>query len=214
MKEICCLKQIMICLLLFIPVVVSAQVIKGTVKDDEGEVLEFANVVLLDENKTFVTGVTTVKDGTFTIDRIVGDAKFYLVTSFVGRHSDTLSIDASTPMPINIILHVDKTIIGEVVVRGVRQLFKNENDVITANIEHTVLAKAGSLDKLMNQIPFVSGAEGKYNVFGRGYAIVYLNSHRVYDENILRTITSDRIKKIQVITNPGSRYPADVKSVI
>ena len=86
--------------------------------------------------------------------------------------------------------------------------------MITANVQNTILAKAGSLDKLMNQIPFVSGGDGSYNVFGRGGAIVYLNNRRVYDENVLKSLNSDQIKKVQVITNPGSRYSADVKSVI
>lgn len=100
------------------------------------------------------------------------------------------------------------------VVKGTRSLFRNQDDMITANVQGTVLSKAGSLDKLLNQIPFVSGSTGEYNVFGRGQAVVYLNNHKVYDANTLSTLNSDRVKKVQVITNPNARYGADVKAVI
>lgn len=60
---------------------------------------------------------------------------------------DTLEIDASTKMPVAIVLHTEANNMDEVVVKGVRQLFKNEDDVITANVANTLLAKAGSLDK-------------------------------------------------------------------
>lgn len=100
------------------------------------------------------------------------------------------------------------------IVKDRHSLFKNENDVIIANVQNTLLAKSGSLDNLMNQIPFVSGGSGEYNVFGRGGAVIYLNNNKVYDANILKTVNSDRVKRVEVITNPGSRYSSDVKAVI
>lgn len=202
-------------LLSVIPSLAMAQDINGAVRGDDGMPMEYANVVLYDADMKYVSGVTTSIDGSFAFkSNAANTGKAFVVTSYVGMKSDTLSIDASTPMPLTIVLHDDSEVIGEVVVKGTRRLFKNENDIITANVQNTILAKAGSLDKLMNQIPFVSGGGGSYNVFGRGAAIVYLNNRRVYDENVLKSINSDQIKKVQVITNPGSRYPADVKAVI
>lgn len=209
------IRTIYILVLLTISTITLAQEISGTVKSSDGAPIEYANVVLLNSQKVFLCGVTSAGDGGFVFGNGAhGDDVVYVVTSYVGMRSDTLKIGTYTRMPLTIVLHEDSDIIGEIIVKGTRRLFKNERDMITANVQNTILARAGSLDKLLNQIPFVSGGDGSYNVFGRGSAIVYLNNRRVYDENVLKSLNSDQIKKVQVITNPGSRYPADVKSVI
>ena len=208
--------NLIISLLVISPVTLSAQEqkIEGIVCDDNGNVVEFANVVQVDSCMHFVTGTTTSPKGTFSLPIQRKKNPGYLITSYVGMSSDTISLAKTFQQPLHIILKNKSTEIGEVVVKGKRSLFKNENDIITANVQNTILAKAGSLDNLMNQIPFVSGGGGEYNIFGRGGAVVYLNNSKVYDANILKTINSDRIKKVQVITNPGSRYSSDVKAVI
>ena len=208
--------NLIISLLVISPVTLSAQEqkIEGIVYDNNGNVVEFANVVQVDSCMHFVTGTTTSPKGTFSLPIQRKKNTGYLITSYVGMSSDTISLAKTFQQPLHIILKNKSTEIGEVVVKGKRSLFKNENDIITANVQNTILAKAGSLDNLMNQIPFVSGGGGEYNIFGRGGAVVYLNNSKVYDANILKTINSDRIKKVQVITNPGSRYSSDVKAVI
>ena len=67
---------------------------------------------------------------------------------------------------------------------------------------------------MMNQIPFVSGTAGKYQVFGRGEALVYVNGHKLYNANELQLLSADKVKKVGVVTNPGPKYAADTKAVI
>lgn len=188
--------------------------IEGVVYDNNGKVVKFANVVQVDSCMHYVVGTTTSSEGTFTL-AIKGEKNLgYLITSYVGMAADTISLSKIVLQPLRIILKTKSAEIDEVIVKGKHSLFKNENDIITANVQNSILAKAGTLDNLMNQIPFVSGGGGEYNVFGRGEAIVYLNNRKVYDANILKTVNSDRIKKVQVITNPGSGYSSDIKAVI
>ena len=173
------------------------QSMEGVVYDNNGNVVEFANVVQVDSCMHFVTGTTTSSEGTFSLAIKGKGTSGYLITSYVGMASDTLSLAKAVSKPLRIILKAKSSEIDEVVVKGKRSLFKNENDIITANVQNTVLAKAGPLDNLMNQIPFVSGGGGEYNVFGRGGAVVYLNNRKVYDANVLKTVNSDRIKKFR-----------------
>lgn len=188
--------------------------IEGVVYDNNGKVVKFANVVQVDSCMHYVVGTTTSSEGTFTLAIKGKKNPGYLITSYVGMSADTISLSKIVQQPLRIILKTMLAEIDEVIVKGKHSLFKNENDIITANVQNSILAKAGTLDNLMNQIPFVSGGGGEYNVFGRGEAIVYLNNRKVYDANILKTVNSDRIKKVQVITNPGSGYSSDVKAVI
>ena len=188
--------------------------IKGIVYDNNGKVVKLANVIQVDSCMHYVVGTTTSSEGTFTLAIKGGKNPGYLITSYVGMSADTISLSKKVQQPLRIILKTMLAEIDEVIVKGKHSLFKNENDIITANVQNSILAKAGTLDNLMNKIPFVSGGGGEYNVFGRGEAIVYLNNRKVYDTNILKTVNSDRIKKVQVITNPGSGYSSDVKAVI
>ncbi len=190
------------------------QTIEGVVYDSNGKVVEFANVVHVDSCMHYVAGTTTSSKGIFSLANQGNRNSGYLIISYVGTFADTISLTKTIPQPLRIFLKTKPVEIDEVIVKSKRSLFKNENDIITANVQNTILAKAGSLDNLMNQIPFVSGGGGEYNVFGRGEAVVYLNNNKVYDANILKTVNSDRIKKVEVITNPGSRYSSDVKAVI
>lgn len=199
---------------LIMPLFAQGQTIEGAVFDGNGKVIEFANVVHVDSCMHYLAGTTTSSEGTFSLALQGRENSGYLIISYVGMYSDTISLTKSVSQPLHIVLKSKSAELDEVIVKGRRSLFKNENDIITANVQNTILAKAGSLDNLMNQIPFVSGGGGEYNVFGRGGAVVYLNNNKVYDANILRTVNSDRVKRVEVITSPGSRYPADVKAVI
>jgi len=198
----------------FMPLLIKGQTITGKVCDQTGKAVEYANIVYLDSYMHYQAGSITKENGAFSIPIVDDKVSGYLITSFVGMSSDTIKISSDVQQPLLIVLKTQSEELNEVVVKGTRNLFKNGQDMITANVQNTILAKAGNLDKLMNQIPFVSGGGGKYNVFGRGEAVVYLNNRKVYDNNILNTINSDQVKKVQVITNPGTRYSADVKAVI
>lgn len=203
---------ILILVALYMPLFVQGQTIEGTVMGDNGKVVEFANVVQVDTSMHYIAGTTTSSDGTFSLANQGGGG--YLVISYVGMLADTIRLTKTLPHPLRVVLKSKSAELDEVIVKDRHSLFKNENDVIIANVQNTLLAKSGSLDNLMNQIPFVSGGSGEYNVFGRDGAVIYLNNNKVYDANILKTVNSDRVKRVEVITNPGSRYSSDVKAVI
>ena len=55
---------------------------------------------------------------------------------------------------------------------------------------------------------------GNFEVFGKGTPLIYINGRLVQDKNELAQLNSQDIKNVEVITNPGSKYDASVKSVI
>ena len=60
----------------------------------------------------------------------------------------------------------------------------------------------------------VLGREGNFEVFGKGTPFIYINGRKVQDLAELSHINSSDIKNVEVITNPGAKYDASVKSVI
>lgn len=191
-----------------------AQTLSGKVSDTEQNKLSWANVAVFDDNGELVTGCTTNEDGTFVLNLPFEIRSCKLITSFVGMKSDTLVVSKFPDNNLDIVLSTEEGMLDDITVTAVRRLFKDRGDMIVADVENTILGRSGTMDKLMNQIPFVSGSGGDFSVFGRGKALLYLNGRKVHSADILNTLSSDRIKTVEVITNPGAKYPADVNAVI
>ena len=191
-----------------------AQNIRGFISDTSHHPLGWANVTLLDANKKFIAGSVSKEDGSFNVVLDKNNTNCILVASYVGMQSDTLLVSSQNiATPLDIVLNNDN-VLNEVNVVAARKLFKDNGDVITADIENTILSQSGTFDKMMNQIPFVSGSDGSYNVFGRGEAQIYINGHKMYNADELKLLSADKIKKVEIITNPSAKYSSDVKAVI
>lgn len=191
-----------------------AQTLSGTVQDSNNNKLGWANISILDTGNYFIVGCTTTDEGSFSLTLPNTVKTCRLVVSYVGMRSDTLSISTLPQNNMLIRMSPNTEMLGEVHVTATRRLFKDRGDMIIADVENTVLSKSGTINNLMNQIPFVSGSDGNFNVFGRGKALLYLNGRKLYDTNELRLLSSDRIKKVEVNTNPGAKFSSEVKAVI
>ena len=213
MKDICkiCLT---LAITLLVPKTVIAQSLSGIVKDSEGTALEMANISVFESGKGFITGCASDSQGAFHLELPDSIHSCLMVTTYLGMIPDSVIVNATEQKPFEIVLENDESMLGEVVVTAARKLFKNHGDVIVADVQNTLLSKAGTINNLLNQIPFVSGSDGDFNVFGRGKAQIYVNGRKLLNADELKNLTSDRIKKVEVITNPGAKYSAEVKSVI
>lgn len=194
-----------------------SQNILGVVIDSEGNPIELANVKMLGENNSFVTGTSTSSNGQFQLHpRNIHNGSYKLTASYVGMIPDTLQIDYTSDhsMEAKLRLKQDSKKIKEVSIVAKREIFRSKGDVLIADIENSVLSKSGTLSSLMNQIPFVTGTDDTFTVFGRGEATIYLNNRKLHNKTELKSLSSHQIKRVEVITNPTSRYSSDVKAVI
>lgn len=104
--------------------------------------------------------------------------------------------------------------LNEVVVKRQASLVKyGANGNIDVNVNGTVLATSSSVDELLSRVPNVVVAEGQISVIGKGEAIIYLNGVLINYERFA-AIPVSQIAKIEVISNPSSRYDAEGKAVI
>ena len=138
-----------------------------------------------------------------------------MTVSFIGFITKEILPDTVPQIDnITVILSPENTALGEVTVTAYREIFNIKGSVFTANVENSALSKSGRLDDLMNRIPFVTGADNNYEVFGRGRALIYLNGQKVRETSVLKDLLSEDIKKVDVITNPGPRYDSSVRAII
>lgn len=188
----------------------SAQNITGKVTDTENQPIEFANVTLYSlPDSALVTGAVTNQQGEFSLTPN-GAKNAFLKISFIGYETQIVP----APSGQNIVLQNDSKLLDEVLVKGSRKLYKIENGTIVASVKNTILETLPNSNEIIAQLPFVSGQEGNFTVFGKGTPIIYINNRLVRNNKELEQLPPSAIKNIQVITMPGAQYDATVKSVI
>ena len=188
-----------------------AQNISGKIVDAKGEPLAFANVVLLNrQDSAFVKGAVSGENGCFSIDSpcSVGILK---VTS-VGYK--TIFKDCKGENVGVIKMEEDSKMLDEVVIKSSLPKTVLKNGGMMTTIVGSVLEKAGTMEHLLDRIPNVSAQNGNIKVFGRGEPIIYINGRQMRDRNELDHLSSDNIKSVEVISNPGARYAASTTAVI
>lgn len=188
-----------------------SQDIKGKIVDEKGEPLAFANVVLLNrQDSAFVKGVVSGEDGHFAIDSACNNG-IIKVTS-VGYKTAWKDCTGENAGVIKMV--ADSKVLGEVVVKSLLPKTILKNGGMTTTIAGSVLEKAGTMEHLLDRIPNVSAQNGNIKVFGRGEPIIYINGRQMRDRSELDRLSSDNIKSVEVIANPGARYAASTKAVI
>lgn len=187
-----------------------AQNLTGKVIDEKNEPLAYANVILQTEDSVFLAGTTTDLEGKF---ELVLHEKAKLVNlSFVGYTSVVKEIINRDLGEVQLL--PDAQLLGEVVVKGYLPKTQAKGDAMVTTVSGTVLEKAGTAENLLDKIPNVTAQNGAVTVFGRGTPEIYINGRKVRNQQELDQLSSDNIKSVEVVSNPGARYDASVKAVI
>jgi len=193
---------------------IAAQQHYGNVHDTKNTPIEFVNIVLFNANDTsFIAGAVSGADGSFTINaqNITADTPILIRASCLGYKT---VYKKYTTTPINITMQESAFELGETVVKGKAPSYKLTGEGITTNVAGTMLAELGSGDDVLKHVPGVIKDGDAYNVFGKGTPLIYINGRRVFNNSDIDELKSENIKSVEVITSPGAKYDAEVKSVI
>lgn len=184
--------------------------VHGTVTDEKGHPLAYANVLLLDaSNRTYISGCITDEDGGFMLPA-VGETKAVLKVSYIGYEPATVTCRENN----TIRLQPDSKLLKEVKVTSSRPLVEWKSGALVANVQGTALSLLGSAADMIGHLPMVVGTEGDYKVIGRGTPEIYINGRKVRDTGELNRLQANEVLSAEIITSPGVRYAADVPAVI
>ncbi len=185
--------------------------IKGQILDENNAPLDFVNVALYCDS-TFVAGGISDAEGLFSIPTDE-DCMLTAKVSFAGYEPYTSNVPQSGDMGV-ISLRTSATELGEVMVKATRPSTTMKGNALVTNVEGSSLAIAGTASDGLARVPMVIDNGGTLEVFGKGAPAVYINGRKVNDLQELSQLNSGDIRNVEVITNPGAAYAADVKSVI
>ena len=187
-----------------------AQNITGKVTDEQNNPFPYVNVLLQRVDSSYIAGTITAEDGTFTIKAEPGGK--FLNLSFVGYQTICKEIEVADMGTIQLL--PSNLLLAEVVVKAELPKPEYKGDALVTPIQGTVLEKAGTAENLLDKIPNVTAQDGNVEVFGRGAPEIYINGRKMRDASELEQLSSDQVKSVEVVSNPGARYDASVKAVI
>ncbi|MBX7227037.1 MAG: TonB-dependent receptor [Chitinophagales bacterium] len=198
--------------------------LEGTIVDEKNVAVEFVNVILhKTEDPSFIDGAMTDSLGKFRIDG-VQDGQYFLEIVFLGYQSDTIEhIVMSNNEKKNlgtVALVAESNMLDGVEIVAARPVIERKADRIVYNVENSTKANGENVMDLLRSVPGVTvSGDDQIRVNGKTEVQVMINGkieQMSADQlaNLLKSLQSSNVKKIEVISNPSAKYDANAKGGI
>ena len=197
--------------LMIAPFTVKAQ-IKGVIFDENQNPVKFANVILMGVDSVYIAGTITDVSGKFNFQSDYPKAKLMQITSF-GYKTLIKTLDEKNDMG-KLMLVSDNILLDEVTITAQRPSQHLTKGGIITTVNGSVLSLLGNAMDVIGQLPGVMREDDKFTVFGKGTPTIYVNGRKLMDNSELYRMSSKDIASVEVISNPGAKYGAEVRSVL
>ena len=192
--------------------------IDGIVFDTDSKPLAFANVVLYKtQDSTMVKGEVTDEGGAYHIANIT-EGEYWISVSFIGLptydgNAFALNGENMTLEPIQLAQAAND--LEEVVVTATKPLIEVQPDKLVFNVEGSVNATGNNGMELLRKSPgVVIDNNDNIMLLGKSGVRIFIDGKpsplSTSDlAQYLRTVQSEQIESIEIITNPSSKYEAE-----
>ena len=203
--------------------ILSAQTgnVKGTIIDAQTrEGIPFANVVLVHaSDSTQVMGMASSDSGRFEFKR-VPKGRYFIQAAVLAYHRNNsmvfeisgqnLSVDVGIIPMTSTSVHLD-----EVVVSAKRPIMEMEAGKLTMNISQSIVTQSDNAFEMLKKFPGVTvDKDDNISLNGQSGVMVMVDDRPTHMDgqnlaNYLRSMPGNTIEKIEVMTNPSSKYDAE-----
>lgn len=192
--------------------------ISGSLLDDEGKPISYANVILFTlTDSAMVKAEITDDKGVFQMSGIEAGG-YWITASFVGLpdfNSEALQVEEGQHLALPAFrLLPSSNDLSEVTVTATKPLVEVKPDKMVFNVEGSINAQGNTALELLRKSPGVM-VDNNDNVMlqGRSGVQIYIDGKPspLSSSDLaayLQTLQSSEIEAIEIITNPSSRYDA------
>ena len=180
----------------------------GTIIDEQSQPVAFANITILNPaDSTLLGGGVSNESGYFAIpyEQEVVLARI----SYVGYK--TIYKICEQPAMGTITMQPDNYTLKGVTVKGHQLLYTSTERGLLVPVQGTPFEQFGSVSDMLSHLPLMM-SNGE--VAGHGKPEIYINNKKVRNAQELDRLRADEIQSVEIITNPGAEYSAEVTSVI
>lgn len=193
----------------------STQTISGAVVDNQGAAIPFANAAVYSNlDSTLVGGAASDVDGKFSIK--IRPGNYYMRVSFLSYREKIIpnvnvinkDIDLGT-----IVLAPDSRVLETVEIEGERSQMELQLDKRVFNVGSDLNSSGGNAADILNNVPSVNvEVDGTVSLRGNENVRILINGKpsglTSRDPDALRHLQASLVERVEVITNPSSRYEA------
>lgn len=190
--------------------------ISGHIKDGKNNPVEFVEIQLQNKDSIIFKSELTDAEGKFIIEAEKGEYSLLVRQLGVIYHKQKLSIDQDTYIGV-IKLNENKQQLQEVVITSKKKLIERKVDRLIFNVENSISAGGGDAVDALKITPGLRVQNDAVSMIGKSNMSVMIDDKLIQlsgDDliNFLKTIPSDNIKSIEVITAPPAKYSAEGNS--
>ena len=162
------------------------------------------------KDSTLVAGEMSDERGSFSV-RFSGELSVVRI-SCIGYKTVEMPV---TALDLGTIcLETDASLLEGTTVVGRRKYISRGDGGLTLNVQSSSLKNVGKAADVIKYIPGMLYANGKYEVFGKGEPVIYIDGRKMANASELSLLSSANVKSVRLITNPGAEYDAGTRSVI
>ncbi len=194
--------------------------VSGEAQEPNGKPLSFATILLLKvADSTLVKGAITSESGNYEIENVSG-GRYLIAASMMGfqkTYSSPFEITAQATdikMPVLKVLENAQTL-QEVKVVTKKPFVEQQIDRMVVNVENSIVSAGGTALEILEKAPGVTidRQNDRLQLKGRQGVMVMIDGKLQQISmqdlmNMLQSMPSDNVEKIELITNPPAKYDA------
>ncbi|WP_420576702.1 outer membrane beta-barrel protein [Ekhidna sp.] len=193
--------------------------VSGVAKEQSGNPLQFATVVLMNSDSIPINGAVTDENGAFQISAPYAQNATLVVSSIGFQTYQSSPFDLSESQPQvemnDIVVQEDAELLDEVAVTALRPQVVMEADKMVVSVEGTAMASGSTAYEVLEKSPGVFvDQDGNIQLNGRNNVRIMVDGRPSYLSaqelrNLLQGMSADNIKQIEIIANPSAKYDAE-----
>jgi hypothetical protein len=184
----------------------------GSVKDTDGDTIEFATVQLLFDAKHHQSALSDSM-GNYSIEATQeGDCE--LVARMIGYVPAGLQLNLKNDTIIHFVLQPDTIALNEITVLGHKKLIQAMPDRHIINIKGNIETTGKETSDLLKQLPGIYASDESINISGKSSVLVYINDREVRLGgrtliSYLNSLPPNIVKTVEIISTPPAQYDAE-----
>jgi outer membrane receptor protein involved in Fe transport len=204
-----------IILLFFVLIGHAQKIVKGSIRDENGNPIVFASASLISsQDSTLIKGSLTDENGNFIIENVLS-GRYRILASYTGYtsvYSDNFELNpANQSASVDLKFSQSGVILDETVITVKRPFLEQKADRLVVNVASSAVAAGGTAMEILQKVPGVVVSQDRVTLGGSQNLQIWIDGKPspYTDMNaVLRDMPGDQIEKIELITQPGAQFDA------
>lgn len=179
----------------------------GFVQDSLQQKIPYCLVIVLDNNNSEIVSTMTDSTGYFETTISQQTKNFQLYIRAFGFKALQMPLEQAATQTVFVLSKETTTLAPVNITASHIALERQVGRFIITNVHTSPLAMGNNITEVLKYVPLVNVTnEGELEILRKGKATIYINGRKSNMDP--RNIPAEDIEKIEVISSPGSDYPA------